>query len=245
MLVYQINNKFRDEIRCNTGLIRCKEFLMMDAYSFHETKAELESQYEVMRNSYMNIFNELGLKVRIEAASSGEIGGSVSEEFIVETSDGAIEIGHIFQLDTKYSSSIGATYTDRASAKQDIIMGCYGIGISRLAQVLADVNRIGNCFNWNDNVSAYKYGIIVGDVNNVDQLKAGESMYNELVEKGFSVYLDDRDIRIGEKLNEADTIGTANKILIGKNIQEGCYEIKKRSDEKWEKMKYQNENELA
>lgn len=233
---YQINNKFRDEIRCNTGLIRCKEFLMMDAYSFHATKEDLETRYNEIRNCYIAIFNRLGLKYRIESADSGEIGGSVSEEFIVETSDGEIEIGHIFQLDTKYSSKLEAQFIDENGEKQDIVMGCYGIGISRLAQVLADVNRNGNYLNWDRNVSAYKYAIIVADVRNEEQMKVAESFYEDLSRKGIEVYLDDRNLRVGEKLAEADILGTTNKILIGKNINEGNYEVKQRSDSNWEKI---------
>lgn len=233
---YQINNKFRDEIRCNTGLIRCKEFLMMDAYSFHANKEQLEARYNEIKNCYIAIFDRLKLKYRIETADSGEIGGSVSEEFIVETSDGDIEIGHIFQLDTKYSSMLDAKFTDEKGDKQDIVMGCYGIGISRLAQVLADVNRDGNYLNWSRELSAYKYAIIVADVRNEEQMKIAESFYQDLRHKRIDVYLDDRNLRVGEKLAEADILGTTNKVLIGKNIDEGNYEIKQRSNSKWEKI---------
>lgn len=230
---YQINNKFRDEIRCNGGLVRSKEFLMMDAYSFHRNKKELEDFYSIMRECYINIFNRLGLKFRIEAADSGEIGGSVSEEYIVETSEGDVEIGHIFQLDTKYSESMGATYADSDNTEKAIVMGCYGIGISRLAQVVADVSRVGNCFNFSENVSAFQYGIVIGNVKNEEQRQAAELMYNDIKEQGYSIYLDDRDVRIGQKLNEIDLIGTTNKILIGNNIKDGIYETKKLSNSNW------------
>jgi prolyl-tRNA synthetase len=230
---YQINNKFRDEIRCNTGLIRCKEFSMMDAYSFHESKEHLQAYYDKMRECYVRIFDRLGLKYRIESTDSGEIGGSVSEEFVVTTSDGEIEVGHIFQLDTKYSSKMEARFDDREGKSQDIVMGCYGIGITRLAQVLADVGRSGNNFNFSDEVSAYKYGVVIANVNDEKQKEIGEKIYKNLVAQGLSVYLDDRNIRIGEKLNEIDALGIANKILVGKNIEENIYEKKKLSSENW------------
>ncbi len=230
---YQIGNKFRDEIRCNAGLIRCKEFSMMDAYSFHENKEQLDSHYIIVRECYKRILDRLGLTYRIEKADAGEIGGSVSEEFIIETSDGEIEVGHIFQLDTKYSSKMQAQYIDKDNVKQDIVMGCYGIGITRLAQVLADVGRIGNCFNFSNEVSAYKYGIVIANVNDEKQKEIGEKFYKQLKSQGLSVYLDDRDLRIGEKLNEIDTLGIANKILIGKNVTENFYEKKQLSTENW------------
>lgn len=237
---YQINNKFRDEIRCNTGLIRCKEFLMMDAYSFHASKEDLEIRYNEIKKCYITIFKRLGLNYRIESADSGEIGGSVSEEFIIETSDGDIEVGHIFQLDVKYSSKLDAKFIDANGEKQDIVMGCYGIGISRLAQVLADVNRDGNNLNWAGSISAYKYAIIVADVRNEEQMKVAEEKYRIISANNLSVYLDDRNIRVGEKLAEADLLGIANKILIGKNINENEYERKFRSDSNWEKINIRN-----
>lgn len=233
---YQINNKFRDEIRCNTGLIRCKEFSMMDAYSFHENKTQLEDYYSLMRQCYINIFDRLGLKYTIDKADSGEIGGSISEEFVIQTSDGLIEVGHIFQLDTKYSSKLEVKYVDKENNKQDVYMGCYGIGITRLAQVLADVGRIDNCFNFSNHISAYQYGIIIANVNDSKQKEVAEKIYLDYLNKGYSVYLDDRDIRIGEKLNEIDIIGTANKILIGKNVENNIIEIKQKSNDKWNQI---------
>lgn len=235
---YQINNKFRDEIRCNNGLIRSKEFLMMDSYSFHENKECLEKYYVLMKECYKRIFDKLKLNYKIEKADSGEIGGSISEEFIIETSEGEIEIGHIFQLDTKYSEQLGTTYLDNNNKKNNVFMGCYGIGISRLFHVLADVKRDNNYFNFDSEISAYKYVIIVGNVNNKQQLSFAKNMYNELYNKEEAVYLDDRDIRIGEKLKEADTLGISNKILIGNNISKGYYEIKKKSNDNWNKFEF-------
>ena len=234
---YQINNKFRDEMRCTGGLIRSKEFIMMDAYSFHRTKEELVEYYANMRECYINILNRLGLNFTIVAADSGEIGGSVSEEFVITTSEGDVEVGHIFQLDTKYSEKLDATYADKDNTEKFITMGCYGIGISRLAQVIADVGRNGNCFNFNENVSAFQYGIVIANVNDEKQKEAGLMLYRHLQLRGYSVYLDDRDLRIGQKLNEIDLIGTANKILIGNKIENNIYEKKTLSDSIWMECK--------
>ena len=231
---YQTNNKFRDEIRCNGGLIRCKEFSMMDAYSFHRNDNDLNEYYSQMRNSYINILTKLGLEFTIEKADSGEIGGSISEEFVIKTSEGNIEIGHIFQLGDKYSSLLDATFVDSDGETKNMQMGCYGIGITRLAQVLADVNRIGNNFNFNGVSSSFKYGIVVSNINDEDQLRIGSQIYDYLISKGASVYLDDRDVRIGQKLNDSDCIGTSYKILIGNNIKTRHFEIKTLSDSKWE-----------
>lgn len=120
-------------------------------------------------------------------------------------------------------------------------MGCYGIGVTRLAQVLADIGRIEDCFNFDENVSAYQYGIIVGNVKNSEQLEAGNIIYNNIKKQGYSVYIDDRDLRIGQKLNEIDIIGTSNKILIGNNIKDSIYEVKKSSKDTWIKTTLEKE----
>jgi prolyl-tRNA synthetase len=234
---FQTNNKFRDEIRCSNGLIRCKEFVMMDAYSFNLDKEDLEKTYNEVREAYKRIFDRIGLKdkYRIVGADSGEIGGSVSEEFIVDTVDGEVEIGHIFQLDDKYSSKLDVTYTDENNNKKTVIMGCYGIGISRLLQVLAEVNRDGNYLNFYSEVSAYQFAIAVVDVKKEEQLKWAEAWYKSLTDEyGVgSVVLDDRKCKIGKKLHEMDTLGYAVKVLIGKKASEYKHEIKRWSSDDW------------
>lgn len=223
---FQINNKFRDEIRCSNGLIRCKEFIMMDAYSFNKDKASLELTYNEVRECYKKIFDRLGLAYRIVKADSGEIGGSVSEEFVVDTKEGEIEIGHIFQLDDKYSSKLGVKYVDENNESKNVLMGCYGIGVSRLFQVLAESGRDDKFLYFDKNVSAYEYVVVVVDSKKEEQLKLGEEIYEFLKSKNKTVVLDDRKYKVGKKLFEADSIGYTKKILIGKKAIENKIEIK-------------------
>lgn len=227
---FQTNNKFRDEIRCSNGLIRCKEFVMMDAYSFNLDKEDLEKTYNEVREAYKRIFDRVGLigKYKVVAADSGEIGGSLSEEFIVDTVDGEVEIGHIFQLDDKYTSKIDVKYTGEDNKKKSVMMGCYGIGVSRLLQVLAEVNRTDNYLNFWTEVSAYKCVIAVVDVKKEEQLRLANSLYDWLVkEYGVgNVILDDRKCKIGKKLHEMDTIGYYKKILVGRKASELKFEVK-------------------
>lgn len=223
---FQTNNKFRDEIRCANGLIRCKEFIMMDAYSFNLNKEDLERTYDDIREAYKRIFNRLGLIYKIESADSGEIGGSISEEFIVDTVDGEVEIGHIFQLDDKYSTKLGVEYMDENNKMKSVMMGCYGIGVSRILQVLAESGRNDDYLNFNEEVSAYKYAIAIVDVKKEEQVKLATSVYDYLKSIGESVILDDRKYKIGKKLHELDTIGFANKILVGKGAINDTFEVK-------------------
>lgn len=227
---FQTNNKFRDEIRCGNGLIRCKEFIMMDAYSFNIDKEDLENTYNSIKECYMRIFDRIGLTYRIVAADSGEIGGSISEEFIVDTMDGEVEVGHIFQLDDKYTSKLGVEYMDENNKTKTVMMGCYGIGVSRILQVLAELGRKENYLNFNDEVSAYQYAIAVVDVKKEEQVELANEIYDYLKSNSKSVILDDRKYKIGKKLHEIDLIGYANKILVGKGSIDGKFEIKLNDD---------------
>ena len=229
---FQTNNKFRDEIRCSNGLIRCKEFVMMDAYSFNLDKEDLEKTYSEVREAYKRIFDRIGLKgkYKIVTADSGDIGGSLSEEFIVKTVDGDVEIGHIFQLDDKYTSKLDVKYMDEKNKMKTAMMGCYGIGVSRLLQILAETGREENYLNFYMETSAYTWAIAIVDVKKEEQVRLAESLYdwikNSDEHAGESVVLDDRKCKIGKKLHDMDTIGYSRKILVGKNASEYKFEVK-------------------
>lgn len=221
---YCISNKFRDELRCYNGLERCKEFIMLDAYSFHDTLQNLQDQYQKIRAIFISIFDELRLKYEIKKSDNGEIGGSISEEFIVN----GIEIAHIFQLDDKYTKSLEVTHVDKNNNNCYTLMGCYGIGISRLIQVIADNFRQDNFLNWGK-YSSYDVAILIADTRDTDQVNFATILY-ETLKKKCDVYLDDRDIRLGAKLHQVDTIGTCYKIIVGKNAKDQIFEIKQNNN---------------
>lgn len=212
--VFCINNKFRDELRANNGLIRTKEFLMMDAYSFDIDKEELDISYALFKQAFINIFNRLGLTYRIESSDTGEVGGSYSEEFIAQTSIGDIEIGHIFKLDDKYSDALNAKFADKDNQLKNIIMGCYGIGITRLIQVIADQFKIDHCLGWSDEAIAFKTAIIIHDIHSESQQQK-LSDFLQLNNQGQSILIDDRDISIGKKINDMKLMGFHDFIIIG------------------------------
>ena len=110
-------------------------------------------------------------------------------------------------------------------------MGCYGIGISRIAQVLADINRIGNTINWPVTVAPFDNAIIIADINDAEQLRCATAMYNSFIENGYPSYIDGRDVRIGQKLGESDLVGAYKKYLVGKNIKNNHYEEKTRTNQ--------------
>lgn len=101
---YQIQTKFRDEIRPRFGIMRSREFLMKDAYSFHDSAESLQQTYEIMYQTYTNIFNRLGLDFRAVQADTGSIGGSASHEFQVLAQSGEDEI--VFSTESDYAANI-------------------------------------------------------------------------------------------------------------------------------------------
>lgn len=413
--LYQIQTKFRDEIRPRFGLLRGREFIMKDAYSFHTSQESLEEEYENMARAYTAIFNRCGLETKAVQSDSGAIGGAVSHEFMVltdtevgendvfyctkcdysansnhatsnlnvEETDGGfteektvdtpntktieevakffnvetncilksvlyivdskpvmamirgdkeveetkllnvcegieirpataleaaeltgseagylsfvglqdkikvvfdksaskmknfiiganepekhiagynfkempefvdislvkkgekcpicgepldvtrgIEVGNIFQLGTKYSAAMNAQYTNENGELKPYIMGCYGIGVTRV--VSAAIEKFHDDFGiiWPEAIAPYK--VIVVPVNAQDelQMQTATEIYNKLLEAGVEVVLDDRDERAGVKFKDADLIGFPYKVVVGKSITEGKVEFKTRT----------------
>jgi prolyl-tRNA synthetase len=257
--IYQHGNKLRDEIRAAGGVIRGKEFRMMDAYSFSATEAGMEKAYQSIRTALVNMLEDLGLEYALVAADNGDMGGSVSEELMVFSEIGndiiwidetgqaaneevadtiewigevkkrrAIEVGHIFQLGTRYSEKMGLMW-DSNNGREAVHMGCYGIGTSRLIAAYVEQNHDENGMIWGDNISAYDVHIIqLGNDSSVSD--AVESLSSSLTKARIDVLIDDRKgISAGAKFAEADIIGQSKQIIIGKrSVSQGQVEIKDR-----------------
>lgn len=412
--LYQIQTKFRDERRPRFGLMRGREFLMKDAYSFHTSQESLDEEFENMRATYTRIFTRCGLKFRPVEADSGAIGGSGSQEFHVlaesgedeiiysdacdyaanietatsklvnppketekeielvhtpdsptieklaeflnvpltrtvkslmykdmgtdeiylvlirgdfdvnevklknainavavelatdedieklglikgyigpyklpsdkvkiiadlsvielsnhivgahkkdyhflnvnygrdykadivkdirtvkvgETcpkSDGklysarGIECGHVFKLGQKYSKALNATYLDENGQTQTMIMGCYGIGVSRTMAAAIEQNYDENGIIWPVAIAPYIVDVIPANIKNDVQLSLAETIYQELKNENIDTMIDDRDERPGFKFKDADLIGFPFKVVVGKRADEGIVELK-------------------
>ncbi len=418
--LYQIQTKFRDEIRPRFGLLRGREFIMKDAYSFHTSQECLEKEYENMAKAYTAIFNRCGLETKAVQSDSGAIGGAVSHEFMVltdtevgendvfyctkcdysansnhatsvlniEETDGGfaeektvdtpntktieevakffnvetncilksvlyivdskpvmamirgdkeveetkllnvcegieirpattleaaeitgseagylsfvglqdkikvvfdksaskmknfiiganepekhiagynfkeipefvdislvkkgekcpvcsepldvtrgIEVGNIFQLGTKYSAAMNAQYTNENGELKPYIMGCYGIGVTRV--VSAAIEKFHDDFGiiWPEAIAPYKVIVVPVNAQDEQQKKTAVEIYEKLNEAGVEVVLDDRDERAGVKFKDADLIGFPYKIVVGKSISEGKVEFKTRTSKEAE-----------
>ncbi|GCA46807.1 proline--tRNA ligase [Staphylococcus aureus] len=413
MTLFQIQSKFRDEKRPRFGLLRGREFIMKDAYSFHADEASLDQTYQDMYQAYSRIFERVGINARPVVADSGAIGGSHTHEFmalsaigedtivyskesdyaaniekaevvyepnhkhttvqpiekietpnvktaqeladflgrpvdeIVKTmifkvdgeyimvlvrghheindiklksyfgtdnielatqdeivnlvganpgslgpvidkeikiyadnfvqdlnnlvvganedgyhlinvnvgrdfnvdeygdfrfilegeklSDGSgvahfgegIEVGQVFKLGTKYSESMNATFLDNQGKAQPLIMGCYGIGISRTLSAIVEQNHDDNGIVWPKSVTPFDLHLISINPKKDDQRELADALYAEFNTK-FDVLYDDRQERAGVKFNDADLIGLPLRIVVGKRASEGIVEVKER-----------------
>ncbi len=253
--LYQITNKYRDDLRTRYGLIRAREFLMYDAYTFDENENNAKDTYMNFFNSYMRIFNRIGVKVLpVFTEDTGSIGGKISHEFIIPCSIGesefsyendnikdidkftefdsiktsfdtnkysnkskGIEVGHIFLLGKKYSDVFQLKFNDESGAENTPVMGCYGIGVTRLMQAILENHKL-----WPIDIAPYKLHIIC----NEKTLDAANDFLDNLDETVMPMYyldqqilIDDRDLRIGEKLNDADVIGSPVRLILGERIE--------------------------
>ncbi len=415
---YQIQTKIRDEIRPRFGVMRSREFIMKDAYSFHLDQASLQESYDVMYRAYSNIFNHLGLKFRAVIADSGSIGGAISHEFHVLADSGedaiafstesdyaanvekaealaptgsrptattamalvgtpaqhsieevcaflaisasqclktlivkgeedglvalllrgdhelnkikaeklagvaapltfaseadilaacackpgsigpigltipviadrsvvlmadfvcganqdgkhyqgvnwerdlplpeiadlrtvvegdpspdgqghitlarGIEVGHIFQLGTKYSGAMKAGIINEAGKHQIMLMGCYGIGISRVVAAAIEQNHDGRGIIWPKNLAPFQVALLPMNMHKSERLKAlAEQLYQDLQAAGIDVLFDDRKVRAGFMFSDMELIGVPHCIIVGdKSLDNGTVEYKSRT----------------
>ncbi len=140
-----------------------------------------------------------------------------------------IEVGHIFKLGTKYSDAMGASFINANGEEKAMVMGCYGIGVSRTMAAAVEQNNDANGIIWPIPIAPYHVIIIPVNAKKEEQMQAANAIYEELMAEGIEVILDDRDERAGVKFKDADLIGIPIKITIGpKSLQEKQAEVKKR-----------------
>jgi len=141
-----------------------------------------------------------------------------------------IEVGHVFKLGTKYSTSLDALFDDESEHRQPIIMGCYGIGVNRILAGLAETRHDDQGLIWPLSIAPYEVIISVIGANEPETLSAAEKLYGELKAAGVDVLLDDRDLRPGVKFKDADLIGIPLRVNFGgKGLKEGVVELKWRT----------------
>ena len=141
-----------------------------------------------------------------------------------------IEVGQVFKLGTKYSEAMGAYYKDENQKDQPIVMGCYGIGVSRTLAAIVEQHYDENGIIWPMSVAPYHVIISLVKPDDEEQAAVAEKIYNELLDAGVEVMLDDRKERPGVKFKDADLLGIPVRITVGKGAKDGIVEYKLRRD---------------
>lgn len=264
--VYQIQNKFRNEKRAKSGLLRGREFLMKDMYTFSRTQEEHEVEYEKIVAAYHKVYDRLGLgKITYRTYADGgiftprfsdefqtlsEVGEdtiyvdekkhvAINEEILTDENleklglkkedlieKKGVEVGNTFHLETKYTDALNLYFNDENGEKKSIIMGCYGIGVSRLMGIVAELFADDRGLVWPENIAPYKVHLL-----SLGENEKAEEIYKQFSEKGIEVLFDDREASAGEKFADSDLIGIPYRVVISKkSLAAGGIELKKRSE---------------
>lgn len=254
VFVHQFQNKLRNETRAKSGMMRGREFIMKDMYSFTASEEEHMKFYNLATEAYLKVFERVGLEdlTYVTSASGGVFTDKFSHEFQVLCDAGedtiyitdeskreatnaevstkgapkkAAEVGNIFTFGTEKCEQLGLYFKNEKGEKVPAYLGSYGIGITRLMGVMAEVFADDKGMIWPEEVSPYKIHLI----SLTEKAKGtADAAYKSLISRGVEVLYDDRDLRAGEKLNDADLIGIATQVLIGDKTEEGSAEVKDR-----------------
>ena len=187
-----------------------------------------ESGFHVVGANWNEQFKLPAIIVDIRKAKLGDRSLHDSSQTL-QTARG-IEAGHIFQLGTKYSQAMGATYTNEEGEEKPLVMGCYGVGVSRLAQSAVEQSYDKDGIIWPVAIAPYHAIITIPNIKDAQQIAVAEKLYTELNKAGVETLLDDRDERAGVKFKDADLIGIPFRIVTGRAITNGKVEVVKRAN---------------
>ena len=266
LALYQIQQKYRDELRAKSGILRGREFMMKDMYSWHRDQKDFERFYEIVKKAYLKVYKRCGLIAKVTEASGGSFSNKISYEFMVLTDAGeddifycdqcefcinldiakikkgeicpkckkgklhiarASEVGNVFDLGTKYTKDFNFVLEDEKGKKFYPVMGCYGIGVSRLIGVVVEKFNDDQGIIWPESIAPFQAHL-------VDLGKQGEEIHRQLVEAGIEVLWDDRkDVSAGQKFADADLIGLPVRLVVSQKTGTKI-EWKKRDERKVE-----------
>ncbi|MFZ1075256.1 MAG: aminoacyl--tRNA ligase-related protein [Minisyncoccia bacterium] len=266
--VYQFQTKLRNELRAKSGIMRGREFVMKDMYSYTLDEASHKVFYDSAIEAYRRVFARVGLGDRtyLTFASGGaftqfshefqtisDVGEDVSyidktkgiainkevltpevmQQLGVTRGDleevATIEVGNIFSFGDVKSKQLGLSYRTADGSQKPVILGSYGIGITRLMGTIVEIFADERGIVWPEAVAPFKYHLVsLGRDDEVS--KTADALYEELTKKGFEVLYDDRDARAGEKFADSDLLGIPYRIVVGKDaVSTGKFELVNRA----------------
>lgn len=264
--VYQFQTKFRNELRAKSGILRGREFLMKDMYSFSRTEEEFKNFYELCAGAYLKIFKRVGighLTYRTKA-DGGSFTSGFTDEFQVLTDSGedtifitdevnhlavnkevenkgeggrkAIEVGNIFPLGTRFSEALNLKFKDESGVEKSVIMGSYGIGLGRLMGTVVETLSDEKGIVWPKEIAPFHVHLLSLSEKTKEY---ADEIYTKLVFAGVEVLYDDRDVRAGQKFADSDLIGIPTRVVIGeKTLESKMLEIKDRATGKTKELTF-------
>lgn len=266
--VYQFQTKLRNELRAKSGIMRGREFVMKDLYSYSTDEAHHQKFYESVKQAYLRIFERAGIgdHTFLTYASGGAF-TQFSHEFQTITEAGedtiyldrkrklainqevytdeiieqlgltktdleevkASEVGNIFSFGPTKSNQLGLYFTDQQGQDQPVILGSYGIGVTRLIGVIAELFADSRGLVWPEAIAPAKVHLIrIGNDSKV--VERADKLYDLLTNLGIEIIYDDRNLRPGEMFADADLIGVPYRLVISsKTITDSKLEWKPRS----------------
>ena len=186
-----------------------------------------ETGYHVVGANWGDNFTLPKIQVDIQEAKAGD--RSIHDPNQTLSSARGIEAGHIFQLGTKYSEAMGANFTNENGKTEPLWMGCYGIGVSRLAQAAVEQSFDKDGIIWPVAIAPYQIIVIVPNISDAEKMAAGEKLYEEFKQAGVEVLLDDRKERAGAKFKDCELVGIPYRVVTGRSLSEGKVEVVKRA----------------
>lgn len=270
--IYQFQTKFRMELRAKSGILRGREFIMKDLYSFHRDSPDLDNFYEQVKESYRKIFKAVGIdeETVLTLAAGGTFSVyshefqtltpagedkihvcakcrlAINDEIIAEhqncpacghserIAETGVEVGNTFKLGNKFSVPFELNYRDEAGKKQPVVMGCYGLGISRLMGAIVEVTADDRGLVWPLAVAPFRAHLISMENNQSSAIAASaKQIYDCLIEAGIETLWDDREATAGVKLADADLLGMPFRLVVSqRTVEKGLVEVKRRTGDR-------------
>ncbi|MBP9732426.1 MAG: prolyl-tRNA synthetase [Candidatus Magasanikbacteria bacterium] len=268
--VHQFQNKLRNETRAKSGIMRCREFVMKDMYSFCVSEEEHMEFYNKTIDTYLEVFKRVGLAeiTHVTSAAGGVFTDKFSHEFqticdagedvIYVHKDGktvlneeifnektlqelnlsksdfeskkAAEVGNIFTFGTKKCEQLDLYFNDAEGNRKPVFLGSYGIGITRLMGVVAEVFADDKGLKWPESIAPYHIHL-VSLCREAEDVTTCNEIYETLQKKGIEVLYDDREARAGEKFADSDLIGIPVRVVVSpKTLANKSVEYKKRGE---------------
>ena len=205
--------------------LRLVDQTVVDAQNF--VTGANETGYHVVGANWGDNFTLPELQVDIQEAQAGD--RAIHDPSQILQSARGIEAGHIFQLGTKYSEAMGANFTNEQGKTEPLWMGCYGIGVSRIAQAAVEQSHDPDGIIWPVAIAPYHVVVIVPNISDTEKMAVGEKIYQEFKQAGVEVLLDDRKERAGVKFKDSELVGIPYRVVTGRSLSEGKVEVVKRA----------------